>query len=130
MHSCRRSIGLPKAVEDIRQEFRADANACIAYRNLDVRVVALDLNADSPSSRRKLYGIAKEISENLLQTVRVAGTRQTADSRAGSNLMAFASKVGRTESIAASIAEREINRTKSEFKFARDNTRDIKQIIN
>jgi hypothetical protein len=42
-----RGVGLPEALEDVRQEFGCDALAAVADMDLDVRVRARDAHVDA-----------------------------------------------------------------------------------
>src|SRR5258705_12958995 len=72
MHSRRRTISLPEAIENVWQEFRTDADAGITYRNSYVLSSLGGLNTNVATLGRKLDGVAQKIPENLLQPSRIA----------------------------------------------------------
>ena len=68
-----RRIGLTKAVENVRQKFFLDADARIFNPDFNKIFVALDFKSDCAVVRRKFYRVRKQIPDDLLQTIRVAG---------------------------------------------------------
>src|SRR5215467_15080943 len=68
-------ICLFKSVENIRQEIRWNSFAGINNADLDSRVYPLQQDLNAPSFRGKLDGVAKQIPENLLQSIWITGKR-------------------------------------------------------
>src|SRR6266540_1440998 len=66
-----RAATLAQTIEDVGQEVRANPLPCVADRDLDVRVHALNLDLDSPALARELDRVAQEIPHYLLEPARV-----------------------------------------------------------
>src|SRR5262249_9602514 len=67
-----RSVGLPEAVEDVRQKFRLDALAAVDYDDADAFGVALHPQLDPPAFGGEFDGVREQVPNYLLQAVRVA----------------------------------------------------------
>ena len=52
--SCRRTITLAKAFEDVREKLRPDADACVPHDDADVSIVAFDVHVDATAWRGEL----------------------------------------------------------------------------
>ena len=61
VQACRRSIGLPEVLEDMRQKFRANALTRVFYANLQVFVSALHPYFNVSTGGRELNGVRKQI---------------------------------------------------------------------
>src|SRR5205807_3743518 len=75
MHSRRGSIGLTKAIKNVRLELRSNADARISYRNTYPRIGVLGGNFDSSFFRCELHRIAEQVPENLLQAICISQNR-------------------------------------------------------
>jgi RimJ/RimL family protein N-acetyltransferase/CheY-like chemotaxis protein len=73
------NLGLPEALEDVREELRGDALAGVADEDLDVRVDPLEAHLHPPAARRELDRVRHEIPRDLLQAIRVARDRDVPD---------------------------------------------------
>ena len=71
----RRRIALPESFEQMRNEFRLDADAGVGDADLDMRVHALEHDLDLAVLRRELDGVRQQIPDDLLKTARIAGDR-------------------------------------------------------
>ena len=88
----RSGIRLAKALEDVRQEIGADADAGVADDDLDVRVDALEPHLDPAALRRELDGVGQQVPHDLLQPIGIA--RDRTDARIEDGLEAHALGVG------------------------------------
>src|SRR5262245_22315743 len=69
------TVGLAKAVENVRQKFRSDALASIAHCDLEIRIDSRQPNLNPALFGRELDRISKKIPDNLLQALGVPGYR-------------------------------------------------------
>jgi hypothetical protein len=67
-----RRVGLPEALEDVRQEGGIDATAAVRDPDLRVRVHPIDTDDDPPVPRRQLHGVGEQVPDHLLQPGQVA----------------------------------------------------------
>src|SRR5437763_1042931 len=67
MLSCDRAIRLLEMVKHMGQEFRADAFARVANRNLRVRVRPIKTDLYTPALSGELDGVREQIPDDLLQ---------------------------------------------------------------
>ena len=61
------AISLAEAIEDLRQELRADAMPGVTDRNPDAVMNVRERHPDSPAFRRELHGVDEQIPHYLLQ---------------------------------------------------------------
>ena len=103
--SRRRTIRLPKAIEDVRQKVGIDPDAGVFHNYLDVRIDALQRDLDQPTLARKLHAVRQQVPNHLLQSLAIA--KHWSNVRFEQHLQAnsLASAVGRILSAAASITE-------------------------
>src|SRR5262245_7157826 len=66
------AIGLPEAIENVRQKFRLDTDAGIPHLDLDRITFCSAANLDAPALRRELDGVRDDIGQDLMQTLRIA----------------------------------------------------------
>jgi hypothetical protein len=65
-------LGLPKPLENIRQEVRADTHTGIADDDLDVRIHSFQPHLDATALRRELHRIGQQVPDDLLQAIGIA----------------------------------------------------------
>ena len=73
--SRRRAIGLLEALEDVGQKLGFDALPVVRHAESQGRIDALESEMNAATPRRELDGIAQEVPDHLLQSMRVAHDR-------------------------------------------------------
>ena len=69
VRTTRGAVGLPEALEHVRQNVGRDADAVVAHADDDPVGVALDIDDDAPVGETELHGIGDEVPDDLLQAV-------------------------------------------------------------
>ena len=69
------TVGLPKTLEDMRQELRRNAGAAIADHDLEVRVDAMQSHLHQAVTGREADGIRDQIPDHLLKTIGIPQNR-------------------------------------------------------
>ena len=98
-------IGLAKTIKDKRQELRIDADTGVLHRDLNLRIRSFQLDAYGSSLGSKLHGIAQEVPDDLLQTLRIARNQRKSGSIVDSRRIFLDSASGLTPSSAVSITD-------------------------
>ena len=124
-----RAIRLRETLEDEGKHVGSDARSCVADDYLDVRVDALQVNLNSSALRGELHGVHQEVPYDLLKAARVS--RDGRRSRVEHALQSNGLGLGRgPDRIKGSLDDgREIDRANVETHLARDNPRDIEEVV-
>src|SRR5439155_13066258 len=70
-----RAVGLPEAIEDVRQELGRDAAAGVAHAKLRLGARPLEADRDASVARRELDRGGEEVPDHLLQAGTVSRER-------------------------------------------------------
>src|SRR5437588_7617325 len=70
-----RAVSLSKAIEDMRQELRADAFTVVTDGDFNLGIRAFHLNFHVAVNRSELNGIREQVPDDLLQTIGVSQNR-------------------------------------------------------
>ena len=65
-------IGLPKALEHVRQQLRRDPRSIVPDGDLDRGIHTLDPYLDAPTLGRELNGVGEQVPDDLPKAVGVA----------------------------------------------------------
>src|SRR5215510_9200794 len=124
-----RSVGLPEAVEDVRQKFRLDALAVVADDDADALGVALHSQFDLPAFGREFDGVREQVPDDLLQSVGVAQHHFGLRAEMGDQLDPF--RLGcRTYGPERGFdSRREVGRLRFQAQPAGDDARRIEQVF-
>jgi hypothetical protein len=73
MRTGRRAVGLPEALEYVRQKVVTDPLPGIDYDNLDARIDPPRANLDAASLGSELDRVGEQVPDHLLQSFRITG---------------------------------------------------------
>jgi hypothetical protein len=120
---------LHEAIENPREDRRIDTNPRVADRDFDVRLHALELETDRPALRRELQGVGQQVPDDLLETagIREQRWRTPVKRFRDRDLLRFNLWLNRVEGRITDL--RQVNLLPLELELARDDPRDIEQIV-
>src|SRR6266496_2836581 len=124
-----RAIGLPKAIEYLRQKVRTNPLATVGYSKSCVRVDALKPHLNTTTLLGELNGIGKEVPNNLLDARCVTRNGAYAWTVKIGQMNRLSIRCGSDHANRAFNGGRDIDGPDIEMKLPGDNSRNIEQIV-
>src|SRR5690606_2764821 len=123
-----RAVGLPEAVEDVRQERARDTFAVVAHADPDAALDAIEIDLDPAAARRELDRVGQQVAEHLLQPIGAAAheAARLADPQLDVDVALCRSEVGVVDGELDDLIEP--HDIVLEHELAGDDARDIEQV--
>src|SRR5438067_753978 len=124
-----RAVGLPEALEDVRQEVGRNPDARVTHADHGVMRVAREPDGDAPAARRELDGVGDEVPDDLLQPVAIAahGTDAVVELALEGDLLRVGRRTDRVDG--ALDGRRQVDGRQLETQLAGDDARDLEEVL-